>query len=788
MNEKTLKILEFDKIREMLADCAMTDGARERANALFPSTDIRDAIKLQNRTDDAKRLINIKGAPSFFSVKDVRDTTERARKDALLSIREILNCANIFRCARALLDYSGNGDEETPLGEIFARLTQNRHFEETVGRCIVSEEMIADEATPELSSIRRHIRQTNAKIRDILQKYISGGNKFLQENIVTTRSGRYVIPVKSEYRNEVRGLIHDTSSSGSTLFIEPMGVVDANNELRALEGKEAREIERILYMLSSEVKTFSDDIDLNYHNVIELSYYFACAELSFRMNGSRPGITEERMIDLRRARHPLLEKEKVVPVSVALGGKTQMLVITGPNTGGKTVTLKTLGLFAVMAQSGLHIPAEEGSSVCIFDKIFADIGDEQSIEQSLSTFSSHMKNIVGVIRSVTDRSLVLFDELGAGTDPVEGAALAVAILEEVKSSGALCAATTHYAELKSYAIETDGVENASCEFDVDTLKPTYRLIIGAPGKSNAFAISKKLGLPGRIVDRAGKYVDEGSKGFENVIEKLEASRSELEKEKQAAASLRRELEEEKKRLEAEIKERTEDAENQIKLNLAKSEKLLREARATSSFVFGELDRIRKEKDASDLAEKLSAAKKNVRQRMREFEDGMEPSAEYEDDGEESSRPIVKGDTVVHRNLGTKGTVLTDPDKNGITQVLMGSVKTRANVKDLKLLEEESEKNKKKDPKSNYRTTVSRSFSPQCDVRGLTGEEAWFVVDKFLDEAQVADVKSVTVIHGKGTGALRNILWKNFKADKRVSSFRAGQYGEGDYGVTVVDLK
>lgn len=788
MNEKTLKILEFDKIREMLADCAMTDGARERAYALFPASDIRDAIKLQNRTDDAKRLINHKGAPSFFSVKDVRDTTESARKDAMLSIREILNCAAVFRCARSLLDYSGNGDEDTPLGEIFSRLTSNRHFEDTVGRCIVSEEMIADEATPELSDIRRHIRQTNAKIRDILQKYISGGNKFLQENIVTTRSGRYVIPVKSEYKNEVRGLIHDTSSSGSTLFIEPMGVVDANNELRALEGKEAREIERILYMLSSEVKSFSYDIDLNYHNIIELSYYFACAELSFRMNGSRPDITEERIIDLRRARHPLLEKDKVVPVTVSLGGRCQMLVITGPNTGGKTVTLKTLGLFAVMAQSGLHIPAEEGSSVCIFDKIFADIGDEQSIEQSLSTFSSHMKNIVGVIRSVTDRSLVLFDELGAGTDPVEGAALAVSILEEIKSSGALCAATTHYAELKSYAIETEGVENASCEFDVETLKPTYRLIIGAPGKSNAFAISKKLGLPERIVERAGKYVDEGSKGFENVIEKLEESRAELDKEKRTVSSLRHELEEEKKRLENEIKERTEDAENQIKQNLAKSEKLLREARATSSFVFEELDKIRKERDSADLAGKLSSAKKDIRARMRAFEDGMDTSAGYEDDGEESSRPIVKGDTVVHRNLGTRGTVLTEPDKNGNTQVLMGSVKARANVKDLKLIEEGTGDKKKKDPVSTYRATVSRSFTPQCDVRGLTGEEAWFVVDKFLDEAQVASVKSVTVIHGKGTGALRNSLWKNFRSDRRVSAFRAGQYGEGDYGVTVVDLK
>ncbi len=789
MNEKTFKILEFDKIREMLADCAMTEGAKKKALSLRPAQTLRTAEVLESRTTDAKALSSVKGAPSFHSVSEVRDTTERAVKGALLSLRELLNCAAVFRCARTLTDYAGEDGMNSSLGEIFSRLRVNRHFEDTISRCIVSEDLIADEASPDLSDIRRKIRQTNAKIRDILQKYITGGNKYLQENIVTTRGGRFVIPVKSEYRGEVAGLIHDTSSSGSTLFIEPMAVVEANNELRTLEGKEAREIERIIYTLSADVGMWAEDIDANYLNITDIAYYFACAELSFRMNATRPLFTEKREIVLNRARHPLLDKKNVVPISVDLGGSRRMLVITGPNTGGKTVTLKTIGLFALMGQSGLHVPADDGTTLCVFDRIFADIGDEQSIEQSLSTFSSHMKTIVGVLSNVTPDSLVLFDELGAGTDPVEGAALAVSILEEIMSSGALCAATTHYAELKSYAIETDGVENASCEFDLATLRPTYRLIVGAPGKSNAFAISKRLGLPARIVDRAGALIDDGSRGFEKVIEKLESSRGELDRERDEARRLRVELEEEKKRFEREIAERSAESERETEENLKKSRKLLDEARATSAFVFGELDKIRKERDAEDLAKKLAEAKRDVRRRMSEYEDGLVGSESFSDDEDYTPpRPIKKGDSVIHRNIGARGTVVEEPDRNGNTTVLMGKVKTRANVGDLRLIEDGDDGGKKKKSAPSVRTSVNRSFVPQCDVRGLTSEEARFVVDKYLDEATVASVKTVTVIHGKGTGALRAGLWQFFKSDKRIKEFRAGQYGEGDYGVTVVELK
>ena len=789
MNNKSIHLLEFDKIRHMLSECAATDGAKQKALSIVPLSDMEKIISKQNNTTDAKALSMIKGSPSFFDVKDIKSATERARKGAMLSIKDLIACSAVFKCARTLKEYAGTEGMQTSLAHIFERLTANRFFEEKFDRCILSEEMIADEASPELADIRRKMRQITVRIRDILQKYISSGRKFLQEGIVTTRGGRYVIPVKSEYRSEVKGLIHDTSQSGSTLFIEPMSVVEANNEFRALEGKESREIERILYELSADVQQHADTIDLNYYNITELAYIFACAELSVKMNAAMPHIVNERKFDLRRARHPLLEKNKVVPVSLSMNKSDRMLIITGPNTGGKTVTLKTIGLFAMMAQSGLHIPADDDSTVCVFDDILADIGDEQSIEHSLSTFSSHMKSIISFIEDMSENSLILFDELGAGTDPVEGAALAASILEQVRITGALCAATTHYAELKSYAIGMEGVVNASCEFDVETLKPTYKLIIGAPGKSNAFAISQKLGLPEKIVTRARDMVENGARNFENVIEKLETARVELEKEKEEAALLKTEFEDFKKKSEKEILRRVSLSEKEAKANLERSRRLLDEARATSNYVFEELDKVRKEKESQNLSEKLAAAKRNVRQRVRDYDNALNPADEhYDDENYVLPRPLKKGDMVVHRNIGTKGTLVCDPDKNGNTVILMGAVKTRANVKDLRLLENESNEKKKKDSMASYKASVSKSFKPECDVRGMTGEEGWFVVDKYLDEAKVASVKSVTIIHGKGTGALRSALWRNFKSDNRIKNFRAGQYGEGDYGVTVVELK
>lgn len=791
MNQKAIYILEFEKIREMLADCAHTDGAKELALHLQPSSDIVKVQKMQQRTTDAKKLVGIKGQPSFGTIKDIRPSIERAEKDAMLSMRELLDCAAVLRCARTLTDYrQGERTPETSLDEIFDRLIPNRLLEEKITRSIVAEDFMADEASPELSDIRRKIRQVNGKIKDTLQQYVSGQSKYLQENIVTSRGGRYVIPVKAEYRNEVKGLIHDTSQSGATLFIEPMAVVEANNELRTLESRETHEIERILRDLSAGVAVSGHALELNYLNINEMAFLFACADLSYKMDASPAQISHKQEITLYKARHPLLDKTKVVPITVNLGEGQQMLVITGPNTGGKTVTLKTIGLFTMMTQAGLHIPAEDTSRIGVFDEIFSDIGDEQSIEQSLSTFSSHMKGIVPIIETMTERSLILFDELGAGTDPVEGAALAMSILEEVRQSGALCAATTHYAELKSYALETEGVCNASCEFDVATLRPTYRLIIGTPGKSNAFAISEKLGLPETIVKRAENFVDTGSRNFEGVIEKLEATRHELEAEKSEVSRLKQEFTAYKNKAEKELADKVGKAEKEAEKIRQKAQETLDGARITSQYVFDQLEELKRQKDAADLAERIANAKKDVRKRVRDYDDQMNPGWEVEDDEEDyvPERPLHKGDAVRHRNLGTTGVLLDDPDKNGNVTLRMGAVKTRANVADLRLLDEAEQKKQQKKTGGGVKTSVSRAFKTECDVRGMTGEEAWFVVDKYLDEAKVVNIKSVMIIHGKGTGALRNALWKQFKSDSRIATFRAGQYGEGDYGVTVVELK
>lgn len=786
MNSKALYTLEFDKITELLAELAPTEGSAEMAHNLTPSSDIEKVRLRQQHTTDAKTLIGLKGTPSFGRVKDIRPSVERAEKDAMLSLRELLDCAAVFKTARQLLDYvQGEKTPQTSLGEIFERLIPNRSLEEKITRSILADDFVADEASHELGEIRRKKRATDNKIKELLQKYVSGQSKYLQENIVTTRGGRFVIPVKAEYRNEVKGLIHDTSSSGATLFIEPMAVVEANNELRELESKEEHEIERIIRDLSAGVAVSGNSLTLDYLNITELAFIFTCAELSYKMNAAAPQIVDRPLVELYRARHPLLDKDKVVPITVSLGRDYRMLVITGPNTGGKTVTLKTIGLFTLMAQAGLHIPADDTSKIGVFDEVFSDIGDEQSIEQSLSTFSSHMKGIVNIIDKMTDKSLVLFDELCSGTDPVEGAALAMAILEETRMSKTLCAATTHYAELKAYAIETEYVVNASCEFDVNTLCPTYRLIIGTPGKSNAFAISEKLGLSPTIVHRAEQFVDTGSRNFESVIEKLEKTRIELEKEKADAEKARREFEEERRKTEAELEKRLAGAEKEAQTMRKKAQELLDGARATSDYVMRQLEEAKKQQEADKLAE----AKKAIRSKVREFDDKMNPITDYVDDEEYVlPRALKKGDAVIHRNLGTQGILLDDPDKNGAVNVRMGAVKMRVNVKDLKLLEDaESVAKKEKKKQSIARAQVTKSFKLECDVRGMTGEEAWFVVDRYIDNAILAGVHSATIIHGKGTGALRNALWTRFKEDKRIKSFRAGAFGEGDYGVTVLEL-
>ncbi len=791
-SEKTLNTLEFDKICAMLADCAPTEGAREMAFCLMPSEDVTEVLRRLRRTTDARRLCDVKGMPPFGSVKDVSAACERAAKGAMLSTRELLEIGRVLRSARMLTEYLQNNKPfETSLDERFGRLLPNRHLEERIARSILSEDMIADEASRELAEVRRKIREANSRIKETLQHYINGSySKILQENLVTMRNGRYVIPVKAECKNDMKGLIHDTSSSGATIFVEPMAIVEANNELRMLQSREEYEIEKILFSLSADVSAASESLRLNYYNITDLAFCFACAELSARMKGCEPIISGKRSLDLHRARHPLIDPQKVVPTNIRLGDGYDTLIITGPNTGGKTVTLKTMGLFALMTQSGLHIPADPESSICVFDKVLVDLGDEQSIEQSLSTFSSHMVNIVRVMQEVDARSLCLFDELGAGTDPVEGAALAVAVIESVRAAGAMCAATTHYTELKTYALDTDGVQNASCEFDVATLRPTYRLMIGTPGKSNAFAISEKLGLPAEIIALAKQNVNREHQRFEEVIEQLEASRLEADRNREETARLKSEYEKMKTDAEKEIRSRFFEVEREIEQNRKKALQMLESARASSEFVFAQLEKAKKAEEAGRLAEELEATRRAVRKVIRENDDKVNPVEEKTNEQYVLPRDLKKGDKVYIVNIDKEGVLLDTPDRSGSVTVQAGILKTRTKLANLRLIEEKVQviSGKEKKPAADYHAKVNRDFRDEIDLRGLLGDEAWMAVDKYLDEAMIANFGKVRLIHGKGTGALRNALWAHLKNDRRISSYRLGQYGEGDGGVTIVELK
>ncbi|MBR5528771.1 MAG: endonuclease MutS2, partial [Clostridia bacterium] len=610
--------LEFDKIIDMLCECTSVEGSKILLRDLKPSVSAENIRYMLKQTTEAKQMMASKGTPSFGGVRDISRSLERCEKGAPLSMAELLHVAGVLQSARSVAEYFAGykGAEEFCLNDIARAISPNKFLEELINTSIISEDQMADNASPELYDIRRKIRSASNRIRENLQKYVSGGgSRFLQENIVTTRNGRFVIPVKSEYRGEIKGLVHDTSASGSTLFVEPMSVVEANNEIRVLQAKEETEIERILYHISSECSRFCGSLRANYENLCLLACVFAKAELSFRMEAVEPVISDKPHAELISARHPLLDKEKVVPINIYIGKKYTMLVITGPNTGGKTVTLKTLGLFALMAQCGLHIPASDGSTLPVFDSILADIGDEQSIEQSLSTFSAHMVNIVSILKKITARSLVLFDELGAGTDPLEGAALAEAILETVRKTGCLCAATTHYAELKAYALSTEGVSNASCEFDVETLRPTYRLMIGLPGKSNAFAIAERLGIPQGIVESAKESMTGETLRFEMLLDELETQKSHYEIEKQKAKKMREELSEmhRKTREERERFNKRLEAENERAEKQARA--LVEQARASADYIFAELEKVKKQRDSEKLAESLASARQNVRGKL-----------------------------------------------------------------------------------------------------------------------------------------------------------------------------
>ncbi len=793
-SENLFSTLEFDKIKALLSEAAMTEGAQRLALSLEPTSDVTLMLRRQNRTADARRLANAKGMPTFSNIRDVSASCERAEKGAVLSMRELLDVAAVLRSSRMLVDYiNGNKLFDTCLDEIFDRLIPDRKLEERIFRSIISEEMMADEASPALSEIRRKIRNENNRIKDILQKYVTVGShsKYLQENIVTMRNGRYVVPVKAECKNEVKGLLHDTSASGATMFIEPASVVEANNELRMLQSREEHEIERILAELSALVSDASRAIYLDYLNISELAFIFACATLAERMNAVMPGISRGRTVNLKRARHPLIDRDKVVPVDLRIDCGNDTLIITGPNTGGKTVTLKTLGLFALMAQSGLQIPCDEGSELCVFDNIFADIGDQQSIEQSLSTFSSHMVSIVKMLDEITGESLVLFDELCAGTDPVEGAALAHSIIEAVRDKGAMCMATTHYAELKAYALQTAGVTNASCEFDVSTLKPTYRLIIGTPGKSNAFAISSKLGLDEKIVQRAKEFIGSEDRNFETVIEKLEESRIQMERERAEAEALRVEYERFKADSEKQLNRKLAEADRELNRAKEKAVAIVQSAKASSDYILSEMDKLRKQRESEKLGDAVDDARRKMRAYLRENEDKFNPVEEKVDAQYVLPRPLKVGDEVYIVNIDKNGYVVEAPDKNGNVTVQAGIIRTKTKVKNLKLVENAPsfiDKSGKKSRAGEYKATVSRDCKDEIDLRGMNGEEAWLKVDKYFDEAMLIGYRTVRLIHGKGTGALKKALWERLRKDARVKSFRIGQYGEGDGGVTVVELK
>ncbi len=785
--EKSMQTLELPRVLDMLADQAVTEEGKDKARRLRPETDPMEVTALLAETTAAVEKMVLGGSPAFAGVRPVAGSLQRANMGGSLNTRELLDIAKVLAAARSAKEYGeGEAEKKTPIDMLFHALRPNRFLEDKITGSIVGDGELADSASPELASIRRHMRATESKVRDILQRIISSSQaKYLQESIITQRSGRYVVPVKSEFKNEIPGLVHDLSGSGSTFFIEPMGVVKANNELRELQAKEEKEIDRILAELSAEAASFREDINLDYELLIRLDVIFARAKLSNKMHAMAPGLSTKGL-NLRRARHPLLPPKTAVANDLSLGETFDTLVITGPNTGGKTVTLKTIGLLTLMAQCGLHIPAGDGSVIKVCKRVLADIGDEQSIAQSLSTFSSHMSNIVGILEETDDETLILLDELGGGTDPVEGAALASAIIDHARSLGAMVAATTHYAELKVYAMTTPGVENASCEFDVETLAPTYRLLVGIPGKSNAFAIARRLGISEAIIQDAAARVDAENVRFEDVLTKLDHQRQEMEKEQRQAAQLRREMEEASAKAQAyrdQLQKEKEKAEASAK---AQARAILDDARRTADQVFQELGDMRKKAQKEQNWQKVNDQRAGLRHKLNEAEDklGARPQAAVPP----MLRPAKKGDTVTILKTGTQASVLS-VNKDGVLQLQAGILRITAKQDEVRVVEGETQSQKA--AKQYIRRTEHKLRSlgakAEVDLRGMTTDEAELTLAQFLDRAMVSNLTQVTVIHGKGTGAVRKAVHAYLKRCKGVASFRLGRYGEGEDGVTIVEL-
>ena len=788
---KTYRVLEFDKLLEKLAAYTENEAVKERILSLEPLHDFDEVAGAQAQTSEAVSCSLKFGAPPVnLAADDPSGSVKRVEMGGALNCAELLKISRLLYVSRRMKSYLSDFNTGSVLKEAAGSIITAKQTEDKINSCILSEEEIADDASAELAAIRRRIKSLNAKIRESLNSMIKSTHykKYLQDALVSVRNDRFVIPVRSEYRQEVSGIVHDTSASGATLFIEPMSVVQSNNEIRDLKGREEREIERILFELSELVGECGHTLFVNYRVICDLDFWFCKAAFSLDMGGNEPHLNSNGIVELKSARHPFIDKDKVVANDIYLGKDFDTLVVTGPNTGGKTVTLKTVGLFALMTSSGLHIPASEGSSMAVFENVFADIGDEQSIEQSLSTFSSHMVNIVSILESCTPGSLALFDELGAGTDPTEGAALAISVLEFLRKRNVRTIATTHYSELKLFALSTKGVENASCEFDVESLKPTYRLLIGVPGKSNAFAISKRLGLDKRVIDRANELLTDESVHFEDVITDLEISREKARRESETAESLKAELAKERAELEEERKKFKESKSKILDSATREAKIIVMDARDEANRIIRELEKM-KQSGKNSSGEKIQNLKGDLKKKEESIDKKMKNAAKPRRTFAEPPKDLKPGTTVKIVDMNQEATVLKEPDKNGIVRVQAGIIKMDVHISNIR----KAETDESKLLANKYMKTV-RSFesktktaSTEVDVRGQNSEEAIDNVSKFLDDCLLAGVSTVTIIHGKGSGILRKQIQDYLRRNKRVKSYRNGRYGEGENGVTVVEL-
>lgn len=791
MNEKALKTLEYNKIIEMLAQEASSELGRRLCRSLKPMSSLEDIRRAQQETSDALSRIIKQGGISFSALKDVTVLLKRLEIGASLGMSELLSISSMLNVANRAKTYGRREtDDETrdSLDVFFEAVEPLTVLNHEINRCILSEEEMADDASSKLKDIRRHIRIVNEKIRSELNSMVGGQRTYLQDAVVTTRGGRYCIPVKAEYRSQVPGMIHDQSSSGSTLFIEPMAVVKLNNELRELELKEIEEINVILADLSEQAAQYIDSLAADFKVLAQLDFIFAKANLSKRCKGSEPVMNERGYINIKKGRHPLINPNTVVPIDVYLGRDFNLLVITGPNTGGKTVTLKTLGLFTLMGQAGLHIPAFDGSELSVFTEVFADIGDEQSIEQSLSTFSSHMTHIVDILKNADYRSLVLFDELCAGTDPTEGAALAISILQELHKRQSICAATTHYSEIKVYALSTPGVANACCEFDVNTLSPTYRLLIGIPGKSNAFAISGKLGLSPAIIEDAKGRIGSNDKAFEDLLSDLEASRVTIEHEKAEIGAYKAQIEELKKQLQTKQERLDERSDQILRRANEKAAEVLREAKEYADEM---IRKFNKYEQGGAIAAEMEKERRTAREKLDAVSGALSLKGSAPAEHKEyTAKDFHIGDRVKVLSMNLEGTVHTLPDSRGNLTVSMGILNSQVNIKDVLILEENSNSQKKKGTGSSgsLRMNKTASLSTEINLIGMTVDEALAYLDKYLDDAYLSHIPSVRIVHGKGSGALRNAVQNHLKRQKYIKSFRLGTFGEGDSGVTIAEFK